>query len=164
MTGYNIIAAVSDNLAIGKDNSIPWHITEDLQLFKRLTLNNIVVMGRLTFESIGKPLPGRTTIVISRSPAEFLEKHSHHNLFASASLNEALEKAQELKQTGTAEVFIAGGASIYRQAIAGADRLYISRVPGEYDADTFFPELDSGWKIESTEAFKDFTLEIWSRK
>ena len=163
MTKYSIIAAVSDNYAIGKNNSIPWHISEDLKLFKRLTLNNIIIMGRLTFESIGKALPGRKTIVVTGTPDVFMKDRNDRELYAAGSLDAALTLAGEMSSADEAKVFVAGGASIYRQAFSGAEKLYISRIPGEYDADTFFPRPGTEWRMESSEQFGEFRLEIYSR-
>ncbi|MBI9107295.1 MAG: dihydrofolate reductase [Spirochaetales bacterium] len=161
---YSIIAAISDNFVIGRNNEIPWHISEDLKLFKKLTLGKILIMGRKTFESIGRPLPGRTTIVLSGSE-DVKKKLTAAGISVCCSLEAALKTAAEISGGKEArEVLIAGGASIYAQAIAGAEKLYLSRVPGSFDGDTFFPEFsEADWRLENKEDFTDFTLEIYSR-
>ncbi len=162
MISYNIIAAVSDNLAIGKGNKMPWHLPEDLSLFKRLTIGNIIIMGRKTYESIGKPLPGRETYVVTGSPEAFLSDKPYENLSAFNSLQTAIDQAEKQRTAVPKGIFIAGGASIYAQALDGASRLYLSRVNGEFEADTFFPEFRTeNWQLESTEQFETFRLEIW---
>lgn len=150
-----IIAAMAPNRAIGKDNKLPWRISEDLKNFKRLTSGNTVVMGRKTFESIGKPLPNRNNVVISSSfPAT-------PGIDVCQTVDEALEKARSYRK----DVFIIGGSSIYQQTIPLADKMYLSYVKKEYDGDTFFPEFDeSEWKIESRENFAEFELVVYVRK
>ncbi|MDC7124389.1 MAG: dihydrofolate reductase [Spirochaetales bacterium] len=173
MTKYSIIVATAENLVIGKDNKIPWHVSEDLKLFKRRTTDNIIIMGRKTFESIGKPLPGRHTIVITKSPADFNTKYADlslkpkTSLRAEASIEDALSTASEIEKTenDANEIFVAGGASIYKQTIDGAEKLYISRVPIKPEGDTFFPEIkDCNWNLETKEEFDGFRLETYLRK
>lgn len=131
MPTLSIIVAAASNGAIGKDNRIPWHLPADLARFKRLTMGRPLVMGRKTFESIGRPLPGRRTIVITRQ-AGFRADGCE----VVGSLQEALERA------GDGEVFVIGGAEIYREALPRASRIYLTRVEGTFEADTFFPVLD----------------------
>ncbi len=137
-----IIAALGRNRVIGKDNRIPWHIPDDLKRFKGLTLSHPVVMGRKTFQSIGKLLPGRDNIVITRS----------HALAAPGcrvvhSLAEALTAAQ-----GAPEVFVIGGAEIYALALPLADRLRLTEVDAAIDGDAWFPDFDrSAWREVSRE-------------
>lgn len=161
---YSIIAAVSENNAIGNNNKIPWHLPQDLKLFKSLTLGGIIIMGRLTYESIGKPLPGRTTIVISSDPAGFMKDKSSAQLHCTSSLKEALKLAGEFKLANEAGIFVAGGASVYKQAMDEAERLYISRIPGIYKADTFFPEIDQHWQLESQTDYDGFNLETYTKR
>ncbi len=126
------IAALSENRVIGRDNRLPWRLSVDLKRFKRLTTAHPILLGRKTFDSIGKPLPGRTNIVITRQaewcPAGVLVAHS---------LDEALEFARV--QEGSEEVFIIGGAEIYRQSLAICDRLYLTMIHREIEGDAFFP-------------------------
>jgi len=129
-----IIAAVAANNVIGRDNRMPWHLSADLRRFKRLTMGHHLIMGRKTFESIGRPLPGRTTIVLSRCLAAAPE-----GVELARGLDEALQMAECRSET---EVFVAGGAEVYPQAIEHADRLYLTRIHAEFTGDAFFPKLD----------------------
>ena len=133
-----MVAAVGVNRVLGKDNQLLWHIPDDLKRFKALTLGHPVIMGRKTFESIvsvlGKPLPGRTNIVITRDADWKFE-----GVVVCHSLEEALAKAAELDQE---EIFIGGGAQIYEQALPHVDRLYLTLIDDEKDGDTFFPEYE----------------------
>lgn len=158
MKEINIIAAMTPSRVIGKDGTMPWNLPEDLKLFKRHTLGNIVIMGRKTFESIGRPLPKRTNMVISKS---IREEDKVEGVLYFGSVEEALAAAQ----AGEEKVFIIGGATLYNRMIGEADRLYISAIHAEYDGDTYFPEIDKNvWKIVGTEEFQDFTLCIFERK
>lgn len=151
----NIIAAMGKNRVIGKDNKLPWHISDDLKNFKKLTSGNVVVMGRKTFESIGKPLPNRVNIVISSSMPET------EGIIVCHDIPSALEKARSYNK----EIFIIGGATIYQQTIPWADRMYLSYVKGDYDGDAFFPEYDeSKWKIDHKEQFTDFEMTVYVKK
>lgn len=135
----NIIAAVSLNGAIGRDNALLWHLSGDMKFFRQTTTGHCVIMGRKTFESIGRPLPRRTNIVISRGEPELPE-----GVLLAHSLEEALEMADS-------DCFIIGGGQIYAEAMRVADRLYITEVLTTIDdADTFFPDIDlEVWAIES---------------
>lgn len=129
----SIIAAISKkDRAIGKDNKLLWNIPEDMKHFKNLTTGHTVVMGENTFVSIGKSLPHRTNIVLSVKQGLELD-----GCVVVHSVEEALEKA---RQSEHEEIFIIGGASVYKQFISLADRLYLTLVEGEYEADTFFPD------------------------
>ncbi|WKD51579.1 dihydrofolate reductase [Microbulbifer spongiae] len=136
-----LIAAVARNGAIGKDNGLPWRLSGDLQFFKRITMGKPVVMGRKTFESIGRPLPGRNNIVITRNAS-----WQAGSVEVVASLEAGLCRAREWAlKVGAAEVMVIGGAQIYRQALPLASHLYITEVDAEVDADAFFPKLDDSW-------------------
>lgn len=140
----SIIVAVSKNMAIGKGNRMPWHISEDLKYFKRTTSGHPVVMGYNTFLSLGsKPLPGRRNIVVSTR----IEAGKKDGVEFFNTLTQALEAAA----AGTDEVFVIGGGQIYRNALPFADRLYITEIETVIeDADTFFPDFDrSIWKVSS---------------
>ncbi|WHI45282.1 dihydrofolate reductase [Microbulbifer sp. JMSA004] len=139
-----LIAAVACNGAIGKDNELPWRISGDLQFFKRTTMGKPVVMGRKTFESIGRPLPGRVNIVITRNTDWVAD-----GVEVVQSLDKALSLAQDsAKDSGASEVMVIGGAQIYRQALPLATRLYITEVDAKIDGDAFFPDIDDSW-VES---------------
>ena len=140
----SLIAAVADNLAIGKDNDLLWHLPEDLKFFKKTTLHHHVVMGRKTFESFGRPLPERKNIIISRR-----EELPYEGIIHVKSLDEALELC---RKEGAEECFIAGGQKVYESTIQFADRLIITEVHATFEADTFFPEIDKSiWKEVSRE-------------
>jgi dihydrofolate reductase len=129
----NIIAAIGKNRELGKDNKLLWYIPEDLKRFKKLTSNHVVIMGRKTFESIGKPLLNRINIVITRN-----RSWTPLGCTVCYSLEEALRKAQSQLSK---EVFIIGGAEIYKQGIKYADKLYLTLIEQEYpEADVFFPD------------------------
>lgn len=133
-----IIAAVARNGTIGREGDMPWRLSSDLKRFKTLTLGRPVVMGRKTYDSIGKPLPGRPNVVISRQAAI-----DHPDISMAHSLAEAMEAAERLAlQTGAGEICIIGGGQIYAQAIDLADRLCITHVEADLDGDAFFPAID----------------------
>ncbi len=138
----SLIAAVADNGVIGDGNDIPWHLPEDFRRFKQTTMGHHLVMGRKTWDSIGRALPGRTTIVVSRGRPELPE-----GVLLCGSLEDAIETARE---RGEDEVFIAGGAEIYRRALPRADRLHLTRVHAEPAGDTHFPEWSAeDWQLVS---------------
>jgi dihydrofolate reductase len=135
-----LLAALAENRVIGRDNTLPWHLPDDLSRFKQRTVGHVVIMGRRTFESVGRPLPNRRSIVITR-------KRDYHPQGAeiARSLEEALERARESKAD---EVFILGGAEIYALALPDVDRLELTVVHAEVSGDTFFPECDlSAWTL-----------------
>ena len=134
------IVAVAKNKVIGKDNNIPWYLPADLKYFKNTTLNHHVIMGRNCYESIGKPLPKRTNVIITRD-AYFISS----NCLVARSIPEALHMAHE---NGEEEVFIIGGGQIYEQTSDLWNRLYITEVDLEVDGDVFFPEVNyEEWKL-----------------
>ena len=129
----SIIVAVSEDLGIGKDNELLWHISEDLKRFKRLTSGNTVIMGKKTWESLPrKPLPGRKNVVLTDNPSETIE-----GSVTVYSIVDALSKCEKSE-----EIFIIGGGSIYRQFMPLADRLYITHVHKKAEADIYFPVID----------------------
>lgn len=127
----SIIAAIGKNNALGKDNKLLWHIPEDFRWFKKHTTGHPVIMGRKTYESIGKALPNRTNIIISTQ-----KNYSAPGCLVVPSLDRAIADASKLDSS---EVFIIGGASIYKQSMAYCERLYLTIINREYDADSFFP-------------------------
>lgn len=148
-TPLAMIVATARNGAIGRENTLPWRISGDLQFFKRTTLGKPVVMGRKTFESIGRPLPGRENIVITRNPDWCADGVS-----VVPSLAEALQLADTVARRDAAgEVMVIGGAQIYRQALPLAARLYVTEVDAEVEGDAFFPEIGSDWKIVSRDCY-----------
>jgi dihydrofolate reductase len=132
-----LVAAVADNGVIGNGGDIPWRIPEDFAHFKALTLGNVLVMGRATYESIGRPLPGRTTIVLTRDPAWTAE-----GVLVAGSLDQALDLARGL----SGEVFVVGGAAVYAEALGQAHAQVLTEVHLSPDGDTHYPEFDPlGW-------------------
>ena len=139
-----IIAAVADNGVIGQGNDIPWRLPEDWRYFKRTTMGHHLIMGRRTWDSIGRPLPGRTTIVVSRGRPELPK-----GVRLAHSLEQALDFA---RQAGDDEAFVAGGAEIFRRTLPLADRILLTRVRAEPDGDTTFPHWEpSEWELTSEE-------------
>ncbi|SRR3989338_5701694 len=157
MNNITIIAAMTKEMIIGKDNSLPWSIPEDLQNFKKLTSGKTVIMGRKTFESIPqkfRPLPNRHNIVISRNmPLQ-------EGVDVCASVQEALEKAKSYGQ----EAFIIGGSSIYEQTLPLADKMHLSLVKKSYQGDSYFPNFNKQeWKIIEKKDFQEFELVTYIR-
>lgn len=137
-----LIVAIAENNAIGKDNELLWHLPADLKRFKEITTGHCIIMGRKTFESIGKPLPNRTSIIISRN-LNYTQEGAH----VVHSLNEAFELCKNEE-----EVFIIGGGAIYKETIDMADRIYLTKVHQNFEADTFFPTIASeDWRIVKKE-------------
>jgi dihydrofolate reductase len=135
------IVAMAANRCIGRDNTLPWRLPADLKRFKQLTLGHTLVMGRRTYESIGRPLPGRTTVVVTRQAG-----YAPEGVRVAHSVEQALVLAEG------DEVFIAGGADLYQQTLGRVDRLYLTRIEREYAGDTFFPEVDlSCWRLVTEE-------------
>ncbi|HEY9169336.1 MAG TPA: dihydrofolate reductase [Lutibacter sp.] len=140
------MAAIAANSALGKDNQLIWHLPADLKRFKKTTLNHAVIMGRKTFESLGKPLPNRSNILITRD-----KNYKAEGCLVVNTLKEALKAAAKLDENP----FILGGAEIYNQAMPFADKLDITFVHQQFEADVFFPEIDKKiWKETSRENFK----------
>jgi len=155
------IAAMAANRVIGDGNRLPWHLPEDLARFKRLTMGGTLLLGRKTWESIGRPLPGRRMVVVSRQPV-----YAPEGVLVAGSIEEALERA------GEGNVWIAGGAEIYRQALDRCERLYLTRIEAEIPGDAFFPEIDPAvWHLveeerrTATEGFPHpYRFEVWERR
>jgi dihydrofolate reductase len=153
----SLIVAVADNNVIGIENKMPWHIPEDFKHFKEITMGKPCIMGRKTYESIleqlGKPLPGRKSIVVSRSGFE------HEGAISATSFEEAIEKA---KAETHDEVMVIGGSQIYALALPKADRIYLTRVHQEPEGDAFFPEFGPDWiekDFDARDGFSFVTLE-----
>jgi len=159
----SVIAAIAENGVIGRDGTLPWRLPADLQRFKRLTMGHTIVMGRRTWESIGRPLPGRQMVVVSRQAA-----YQAEDVQVVASVDHAIQVAQE---AGGKELFIIGGAEIYRHALPQASRLYITRVGADIEGDTHFPVIDfCDWKQIESEPHQaddkndfDYCFEVYER-
>jgi dihydrofolate reductase len=133
----NVIAAMARNRVIGINNSLPWRLPADLQHFKALTMGHHIIMGRKTYESIGKPLPGRTTVIVTRAADYRVE-----GCLTATSIDAAIAACGE-----DPAVFFVGGAELYAQVLPRTDRLYLTEIQAEYDGDAHFPEFDrSAWQ------------------
>jgi dihydrofolate reductase len=160
----SLIAAASTNNAIGKNNQLLWHLPNDLKFFKNTTWGMPVIMGRKTFESVNKPLPGRINIVITRQAG-----WAATGTIAAADLNDAVNKAAA---THCKEAFIIGGGQIYQQALPLTGKIYLTRVHAVLDGDVFFPAInEAGWQLLSNEDFKmddkhlyDYSFQTWQKK
>ncbi len=139
----SMIVAVDEERAIGKDNRLLWNIPEDLKRFKELTTGHTVIMGENTYHSIGRPLPNRTNIVVTLNQPLVLP-----GCFVVYSIDEAFQVAKEKEDE---EVFVIGGASIYKQCLPLVERLYLTLVEGKHEADTFFPDYSEFQKVVSEE-------------
>lgn len=146
-----VVAITNKNRSIGKDGALLVRISDDLKRFKQLTLGHPIIMGRKTYESIGRALPGRTNLVVTRNP-----KFKAPDVIACASLDEAVAKAvaEEGSKAADQEVFIIGGGEIYAQALARTDRIYLTLVRSNTEGDVFFPDY-SGFKARSKEERRD---------
>lgn len=157
-----LIVAAAENNAIGKDNQMPWHLPNDFKYFKKNTLDHSIVMGRKTFDSIGKPLPERRNIVLTRD----LRYTSEQDIDIANSLQEILTYCRDER-----EVFIIGGANVYQQFLPLAQKVLLTRVHTRIDGDAFFPELPAGdWKLISQDKHSkddkhasDYTFEVYER-
>ena len=152
------IAAMARNRVIGKDNAMPWHLPDDLKIFKTRTMNKPVIMGRKTFESvlahIGKPMPGRHSIIISRGDYHYPGVNVH------TSLDDALAEARAwAAQNNADEIIIGGGAQIYQLALPVTDRIYLTVVDADYDGDAHFPALGNEWRETARETYAGFIIQ-----
>jgi len=138
---------MAGNRAIGINNQMPWHLSADLKRFKQITMDHPIIMGRLTFEAIGKPLPGRTNIVVSRNHG-----FQPEGCVVAGSVESAIQQGCELSD----EVFIIGGATLYEAALPAADTLYITQIHRDFSGDTFFPDFDASvWREAKREDITD---------
>jgi len=156
-----LVVAVADSGVIGRNNALPWHLPEDLKRFKRLTLGKPIVMGRKTFESIGKPLPGRQNIVLTR------EANYHRDgITVVHDTDAALGVAGE-----AAEIMIIGGADLFRLFLPRAGRIHLTRVHGDIAGDVMWPALDATWSVTERETYAAderhahaMTFEVWEKR
>jgi dihydrofolate reductase len=139
----SLIVAMTENRVIGLDGTMPWHLSEDLKYFKRVTMGAPIVMGRKTFDSIGRSLPGRTNIIITRDI-----NYEAEGVDVAHDLESSIEKAScEAANQGKDEIFVIGGAQIYALALANADRLYLTQIHQILAGDAYFPEIQTGeWR------------------
>ena len=159
----SLLVAADENNVIGKNNKLPWHLPNDLKFFKNLTWAMPILMGRKTFESIGKVLPGRKTIVITRN-----KNWQHNDVTVVYTVQEAVKaaKAYEVK-----EIFVIGGAEIFNAAFNNANRIHLTRIHHQFDGDVFFPVINEDeWQVEKATFCKrdeknlyDHTFQVWQR-
>jgi dihydrofolate reductase len=150
-----IIAAMTADRVIGKNNALPWNIPEEMRHFRRTTAGGTVLMGRKTYESIGHPLPDRRNIIVSKT------LRSVDGAEVYRSFEQGLEKAKGYGK----DVFVIGGATIYAQALPLADRMILSYIKGSYSGDTYFPDFDEKeWRVEGREAFEKFEVVRYLRR
>lgn len=154
MKPFHAIAAMADNRVIGNQGDIPWHLPEDFRWFKKRTLNHTIVMGRKTYESIGRPLPKRRNIVITRQDMEIEGCDVIHSLDDLVSLD-----------LGDIEIFIIGGGEIYQAALPRCSDLWISHVKGDFAGDAFFPEFEKNFsEVETVHDYPEFRVVHYQRK
>jgi dihydrofolate reductase len=139
----SLIVAMANNRVIGANNTLPWHLPADLKHFRALTMGHHIVMGRKTWESIGKPLPGRTSVVVSRNP-----DFAAPGVIVVNSLQAAISACDN-----DTEIFVIGGAELYQQAIAFADRIYMTEIAADIRGDAYFPEFSSAEWLEVSREF-----------
>lgn len=154
----SLVVAAADNNVIGKDNAMPWHIPEDFKHFKSVTMGKPCIMGRKTFvsilEQLGKPLPGRVNIIVSR------KNYQHEGALTCKDIEEAIEQAAK---TGSEEICIIGGAQIYEQSIPFADKIYLTRVHQSPEGDARFPALGNEWVETGREDHAGFSFLEYER-
>jgi len=163
-----LVVAVSENGVIGRDGDLPWRLPADLARFKRLTMGHAMIMGRKTFDAIGRPLPGRVSIVLTRDRAW---RAIHDEVIAAESLDNALDYARQTEGVASDPALVIGGGEVYRLALPRADRVYLTRVHARVEGDATFPELDPGeWRLTSAEEHPAdeknehaCTFEVWDR-
>ncbi|KON87516.1 dihydrofolate reductase [Sporosarcina globispora] len=159
----SLMWAMDENRVIGKDNKLPWHLPEDLKFFKRTTMGHPIAMGRKTWDSIGRPLPGRENIVITRNESFSCEGCTVLN---------SIDELQKYSGEKEDEIFVIGGAEIFKAILPAADRLYLTMIYDQFEGDTYFPEVDmSEWDLLSREKGTrdeknpyDFEFLIYKRK
>ncbi|MBM7602098.1 dihydrofolate reductase [Metabacillus crassostreae] len=140
----SLIVAMDENRLIGKDNQLPWHLPQDLAYFKRMTMNHKIVMGRKTYESIGRPLPGRENIILTRD---------HSYKMDGCKVLHSIEEILELSKNTDENIFVIGGAEIFKEILPYSDRLYMTHIHHNFEGDTFFPQLkETDWETLSVEA------------
>ncbi|MEQ7918894.1 dihydrofolate reductase [Xanthomonas sp. WHRI 1810A] len=163
----SLIAAIGEDHVIGWNNSMPWHLPADFKYFKATTLGKPIIMGRNTWDSLGRPLPGRLNLVVSRQKGLTLEGAE-----VFTSLDAAIERAEAwANEQGVSEIMLIGGAQLYTLGLPQADRLYLTRVALSPEGDAWFPQFDEAeWKLVSNEAHPAlddkpaYSFEVWERR
>lgn len=145
------VVAMSQNRCIGQHNALPWHLPADLQHFKQITQGGVVVMGRKTFESIGRPLPRRINLVLTRNP-----HWQHDQVQTGTQLSALMDQAAVLaQQQGQTAIFVIGGGEIFAQTLPYTDRIELTCVHTTVDGDAFFPKLSSDWSVQQQQPMQD---------
>ena len=168
----NLVVAASENNVIGKENRLLWHLPNDLAFFKNTTWGMPVIMGRKTFESMGKPLKGRTNIILTRSTdpsAQTAAEGEQNDVVLVQSIDEAIKASEE---TDARECYVIGGGEIFRLTMPLAQRIYMTRVHAQIDGDAFFPPIDDKkWTMMTSTSFESdakhafsYSFQIWQRK
>lgn len=144
----SLLVAMDKNRLIGKDNQLPWHLPADLAYFKKVTMGHPIIMGRKTFESIGRPLPGRTNIILTRNQNYEIE---------GCEVMRSIDDVKKMDEKMNEELFVIGGAEIFKEVLPFADRLYITKIEEVFEGDAFFPEInDNEWEeISVTQGVTD---------
>ncbi|MEI4802102.1 dihydrofolate reductase [Bacillus sp. NPDC077411] len=144
----SLLVAMDKNRLIGKDNQLPWHLPADLAYFKKVTMGHPIIMGRKTFESIGRPLPGRTNIILTRNQNYEME---------GCEVIHSIDDVKKMDEQMNEELFVIGGAEIFKEVLPFADRLYITQIEEVFEGDTFFPEINyNEWEeISATQGVTD---------
>lgn len=168
----SMIIAAAENRVMGRDNQMPWHLPNDLQYFKKVTMGKPMIMGRKTYESLGKPLPSRPHIIITRQ-ADYVAPNANEQVQVVSTLEAAIAAAEILlKNSEYTEAMVIGGAEICNLAFPYTDRLYLTEVHAQVEGDVFFPEFDkSAWQEVSRESHKasagnpyDYSFVVYERK
>ena len=146
---FTAVAAMSCNGVIGNKGQLPWHLSDDLKFFKKLTFGSPVIMGRKTYESIGRPLPGRKNIVIS----------SNSNIQGDIEIHQSIKQLIDVYKDSTESLFIIGGAQIYSALLNWTKEIYLTYIYKEYSGDTYFPQIDNDFKLDGIE-FKTEEFEV----
>ena len=146
---FKAVAAMSCNGVIGNKGQLPWHLSDDLKFFKKLTFGSPVIMGRKTYESIGRPLPGRKNIVIS----------SNSNIQGDIEIHQSIKQLIDVYKDSTESLFIIGGAQIYSALLNWTKEIYLTYIYKEYSGDTYFPQIDNDFKLDGIE-FKTEEFEV----
>lgn len=156
------VVAHDENLVIGKDNQLPWHLPEDLAYFKKVTMGKPLIMGRNTFESIGRPLPGRENIVITRNSS-----YQHEGIHTVQNMEEAIQLARSFHS----DVMVIGGASLFKEQLPLADTLFITEIHAEFEGDTYFPKIsENEWELvwsserQTSKTGLSYTYKRYTRK
>lgn len=160
------IVAMASNRVIGVDNDLPWNLPEDLKFFRDKTMGTVMIMGRKTFESLGKPLPGRYHIVITRNPGY---RYEHERVRVVESIDKAVDLARSLVPPWSDEVFILGGGEIFEQSLHLSDRIYLTRIERDYAGSARFPEFEDSGRFRRVDAVPGagddppYVFETWAR-